>query len=62
MAAGEPLALLWRAAGNSVGVSALAAGLTVLCAAPIAVLSVRYPGRFSRWLERLGFVGFACRA
>ena len=59
VAAGEPLALLWRAAGNSVGVSALAAGLTVLCAAPIAVLSVRYPGRFSRWLERLGFVGFA---
>ena len=59
VAAGEPLDLLWRAAANSVGVSALAAILTVLCAAPIAVLAVRYPGRFSRWLERLGFVGFA---
>ena len=59
IAAGEPLELLWRAAANSVGVSALAAVITVLCAAPIAILAVRYPGRFSRWLERLGFVGFA---
>ena len=59
VAAGEPLLLLWKAAANSVGVSALAAALTVLCAAPIAVLAVRYPGQFSRWLERLGFVGFA---
>ena len=57
--AGEPLALLWRAAGNSVMMAAVAAGLTVLCAAPVAVLAVRYPGAFSRWLERLGFVGFA---
>ncbi len=59
VAAGEPLLLLWKAAGNSVGVSALAAALTVICAAPVAVLSVRYPGLLSRWLERLGFVGFA---
>ena len=59
VAAGEPLLLLWRAAANSVGVSALAAILTVICAAPIAVLAVRYPGQFSRWLERLGFIGFA---
>ena len=59
VAAGEPLDLLWRAAANSVGVSALAAVLTVICATPIAVLAVRYPGPFSRWLERLGFVGFA---
>ena len=57
--AGEPLELLWIAAANSVGVSALAAVLTVLCATPIAVLAVRYPGLFSRWLERLGFIGFA---
>ena len=59
VAAGEPLLLLWKAAANSVGVSALAAILTALCATPIAVLAVRYPGQFSRWLERLGFVGFA---
>ena len=59
VAAGEPLLLLWRAAANSVGVSALAAVLTVICAAPIAILAVRYPGQLSRWLERLGFVGFA---
>ena len=59
VAAGEPLLLLWRAAANSVGVSAMAAILTVICAAPIAVLSVRYPGRLSRWVERLGYVGFA---
>ena len=59
VAAGEPLELLWRASANSVGVSALAAILTVACAAPIAVLAVRYPGNFSRCLERLGFLGFA---
>ena len=59
VAAGEPLLLLWRAAANSVGVSAVAAILTVICAAPIAVLAVRYPGQLSRWLERLGFIGFA---
>ena len=59
VSAGEPLELLWRAAANSVGVSALAAVLTVLCATPIAALAVRYPGLFSRWLERLGFIGFA---
>ena len=59
VSAGEPLALLWQAAANSVGVSALAAAATLICAAPIAILAVRYPGPFSRWLERLGFVGFA---
>ena len=59
VAAGEPLLLLWKAAANSVGVAALAAALTVVCAVPIAMLAVRYPGPFSRWLERLGFVGFA---
>ena len=59
VAAGEPLLLLWKAAANSVGVAALAAALTVICAAPVAMLAVRYPGVFSRWLERLGFVGFA---
>ena len=59
VSAGEPLLILWKAAANSVGVSALAAALTVICAAPIAVLAVRYPGGFSRWLERLGFIGFA---
>ncbi len=59
IAAGEPLLLPWTAAINSVGISTLAAALTVVCAMPIAALAVRYPGRFSRWLERLGFVGFA---
>ena len=59
VSAGEPLLLLWKATANSVGVSALAATATMICAAPIAILAVRYPGRFSRWIERLGFVGFA---
>ena len=54
VAAGEPLALLWRAAANSVAVSVMAAALTVVCAAPIAVLVVRYPpvcsaGGWSGW-------------
>ena len=60
VSAGEPLLLLWRATANSVGISALAAVATVLCAAPIAILGgALSPALFSRWIERLGFVGFA---
>ncbi len=57
--AGEPLLLLWEAAGNSLLLSGLAAGASVLAAFPIAVLSVRHPGPLSSLLERITYIGFA---
>ena len=59
VAAGEPLLLLWRAAGNSLLVSGLAAVVAVVAALPIATLSVRNPGPLSSILERITYVGFA---
>jgi iron(III) transport system permease protein len=57
--AGEPLLFLWKAAGNSAYVSALAAVAAVLAALPLAGMAVRHPGRFSGFLERTAFLGFA---
>ncbi len=57
--AGEPLLVLWAAAGNSLAVSGLAAAAAVLAAFPVAVLSVRYSGLLSSLLERVTYVGFA---
>ena len=57
--AGEPLLVLWAAAGNSLLVSGLAAAAAVLAALPIAALSVRHPGLLSALLERITYVGFA---
>ena len=59
VSAGEPLLLLWEAARNSVYVSALAAGVSVAAALPIAALSVRFPGMLSGILERIAYIGFA---
>jgi len=59
VSAGEPLLLLWEAARNSVYVSALAAGVSVAAALPIAALSVRFPGMLSGILERISYIGFA---
>ena len=59
VAAGEPLLLLWEAAGNSLYASGLAAIVAVLAALPIATLSVRHPGPLSSLLERITYVGFA---
>ncbi len=59
VSAGEPLLLLWGHARNSLYVSGLAAVVAVLAALPIAILTVRYPGRISGLLERLSYVGFA---
>lgn len=55
---GETWRPLWHAALNSLGVSGLAAAVTVLAALPIAVLAARYPSRLSRWLERGSTVGY----
>jgi iron(III) transport system permease protein len=57
--AGEPLRLVWQAAWNSVYSSALAAGLAVVAALPVAVLSVRFRSRWSSWLEGITYAGFA---
>ena len=46
-------------AGNSLLVAALAAGVGVIGAACVAVLAVRYPGRVSTLVERLGYAGYA---
>ena len=59
VSAGEPLLLLWEATRNSVQVSALAALAAAACSVPIATLIVRYPGLFSRVVERVSFTGYA---
>ena len=59
VSAGEPLLLAWSHIRNSLYVSGLAAAATATAALPIAVLAVRYPGRASRLLERLSYLGFS---
>ena len=59
VAAGEPLRLLWGSAWNSIHVSALAAGVAVVAALPVAVLVVRFPGRTAAAIERATYIGFA---
>ncbi|PKB78445.1 MAG: iron ABC transporter permease [SAR202 cluster bacterium Io17-Chloro-G9] len=59
LAAGEQLPSLWILTRNSLFVSALAAGVAVIAALPIASLSVRYPSFFSTLLERTAYIGFA---
>ncbi len=59
LAAGETMPLLWSRMWNSLFVSGVAAVVTVAAALPVAALAVRYPGRISRTLERVGYVGFA---
>ncbi|MBM3942614.1 MAG: iron ABC transporter permease [SAR202 cluster bacterium] len=50
---------LWPAAASSVLVSLAAALLALVCALPVAVLAVRFPGRLSSLLERITYVAFA---
>jgi len=57
--AGEQLVPLWLATRNSVLASGLAAGTILVATLPVAVLSVRRPGRLSHFLERLTYAGFA---
>jgi iron(III) transport system permease protein len=47
------------AAGHSLLASGLAALIAALCAVPIAVLAVRFRGRFSTVVERLSYTGHA---
>jgi iron(III) transport system permease protein len=57
--AGEPLRLVWDAAVNSATVSLLAAVVTVLAAAPVVVLAVRFPSRLTGLIERATYLGYA---
>lgn len=53
------LLTLLRPAWNSFIVALVAALLTIACAIPVTVLSVRKSGRVTRWLERLTYTGAA---
>jgi iron(III) transport system permease protein len=57
--AGEPLRLTGQLMVNSVRASAFGAVAAVLAAWPVALLSVRHPGRWSRLVERLSWSGYA---
>ena len=59
IAAGETFLPMGDAIWNSVHGSALAAFVAVVCALPVAYLSVRFPSRYSRWLHRLAYLGYA---
>ncbi len=56
---GPGLGRTFTAAIHSFEASGLAAILAVGAAWPIAVMAVRFPGRFSRALERVSYVGYA---
>ena len=47
-----------QAALHSIWVAALAAGVTTLCALPVAILSVRFPSRSTTVIERCTYIGF----
>jgi iron(III) transport system permease protein len=56
---GEPFLFQWGAIRNSLYVSGLAAAAAIIAAMPVAILTVRFPGIFSSFLERITYVGFA---
>ncbi len=56
---GQSVSNMWLPAWNSISVSLIAAGITVLVAVPIAYASVRRPGKLSQLAERLSYAGFA---
>ncbi len=56
---GQSVPLFFDAALTSVYVAAVAAGLTIVAALPVAILAVRYPGRLTSLLEGATYVGYA---
>ncbi len=56
---GETFPGLWSAALNSMYASALAGGVTVAAAIPIAFVVIRRPGLLSRLVDRVSYVGYA---
>ena len=59
IAAGEIIGDLGLAAWNSISASALAALGTILAAIPVAIVSVRYPNKMSKTIERMTYTTFA---
>jgi iron(III) transport system permease protein len=59
LAEGESLRPLWTAAWSSAYASGLAAGVVALAALPVAVLTVRSPGRVAGLVERMTYLGYA---
>jgi iron(III) transport system permease protein len=57
--AGEPVELWLGPAWRSMIASGLAALLALLGALPVALMVVRYPGRFSTIVERASYIGYA---
>ncbi len=57
--AGERITALWPAVRNSILAAGLAASVTLIAALPVAILSVRRPGRWSHLLEQLTYTSFA---
>ncbi len=57
--AGEAFNLRFDVVSNSVLASGSAGIAAILAAIPVVVLSIRFPGRLSRWLERSTYVGYA---
>lgn len=57
--AGENIPLWIGPTWRSMLASGLAALLALLGALPVALLVARFPGRFSRFVERTGFIGYA---
>jgi len=57
--AGQSMSFIGSAAVNSIQASVLAAIAAIVFALPVAVLSVRHPGFFSRLIERASYTGFA---
>ena len=56
---GQALHLFFNAALTSFYVAAVAAVLTVIAALPVAILTVRYPGRLAALLEKATYIGFS---
>lgn len=59
LGAGEALSLRPDVVLNSVMASGAAGLLAILAAIPVVVLSIRFPGRMSTWLEKSTYVGYA---
>ena len=59
LAQGEPLRLLFGAAGGSLVGGSLAALLAAALALPVALLAVRHPGAVANWIERILYGAYA---
>lgn len=57
--AGEVIPDLWLSTRNSIFAAGLAAVCTLLAALPVAITSVRYPGRMSKAIRSISYIAFA---